>query len=430
MTGLAGIRGNVIVTVFILMVFQALGYFDKQLFALLSAPIGSALKLSDVQLGLLQGLAFSVPYSLATLGLGWAADRYSPRALLFACVMVWSLSAMATGLVSSFIGLMFVRIALGLGEAGLHPAAYKIITRTAPPEKMATALSFYTSGGLLGSAAAMAGGGVIIASLMHHDGVTVPILGHLESWQAAFIILSMPGLLFAFMAFFLPRLPSERQEADRVTEAAPIGLFEFLRQRWFLVLCQFGTFSFLGMALFAALSWVPVYLTRAFEMPFGTIGMIIGISTAVSAICGTLWGFLSDWIRRRGNIADVYRLFMWFAVVGVPCQVLAFLVQSPAAFVSLYIPGVALFGAFSALAAVIPSFTPPHLIGRMYGIQTFVLGSLGAGLAPLIVAFLTERVFGDPLAVGKSIAITIAFCGAGVVVLLAAGRKALLRAAF
>ncbi len=408
----------------ILMLFQALSYFDKQLFGLLSAPLSSGLGLSDLHLGLLQGLAFSLPYSIATLGFGWAADRYSPRILLFACVFLWSLAALSTGLAWSFASVFCARIALGVGEAGLQPCAYKIIARTASSAHMGTAVSFYTSGGIMGSAGALMLGGAIINALTLADGVALPVLGHLAPWQASFVSLGLPGLLTAFAAFFLPRLAASPAPAPDIKVADASGLKAFWMQHRVLLSCHYGIFALLGISLFASMAWTPVHLVRNFNMSFKDIGLIMGAATAAGAIGGTLWGVLSDALRRQGMMTATYLLLFCLSLIGAPCGVAAFLVTSPTLFTILFCLNCA-FGSFSVLAAVVPQFAPTHLIGRLFGIQAFVLGSLGAGLAPLIVAALTENLFGNPASVGKALSLTTAACGTGACTLLALGLKPL-----
>src|SRR5687767_1569127 len=70
-------------TVVILMVFAQISIMDRQMISLLVDPIKADLALSDTQLGLVQGLAFAVMYSIAGLPIGWAIDRYPRRFILY-----------------------------------------------------------------------------------------------------------------------------------------------------------------------------------------------------------------------------------------------------------------------------------------------------------------------------------------------------------
>ena len=80
-------------SVAILLLFSLLSIMDRQIIALLVEPIKQDLGLSDTQLGLLQGLAFALMYSVAGLPIGWAVDRYSRRWIIYLGITIWSLSA-------------------------------------------------------------------------------------------------------------------------------------------------------------------------------------------------------------------------------------------------------------------------------------------------------------------------------------------------
>jgi len=64
---------------------------DRILPYILAESIRTDLGLSDTQIGLITGLAFAVCYTVFSLPLARAADRGSPRLVLLACLLVWSL---------------------------------------------------------------------------------------------------------------------------------------------------------------------------------------------------------------------------------------------------------------------------------------------------------------------------------------------------
>ena len=76
---------------------------DRYLMALMVDPIKQDLGLSDTQMGLLQGLAFAVLYSICAIPVGLLLDRKSRRWVLFGCIVVWSSGAAACGLAGSFL---------------------------------------------------------------------------------------------------------------------------------------------------------------------------------------------------------------------------------------------------------------------------------------------------------------------------------------
>src|SRR3546814_10595464 len=73
--------------------------------------------------------------------LGGLVDRYSPRAVIFWGITVWSLAAMSCGLARSFGELFIARMIVGVGEACLMPAAFAIIGGIVQPRRMAISIS-------------------------------------------------------------------------------------------------------------------------------------------------------------------------------------------------------------------------------------------------------------------------------------------------
>ena len=54
----------------------AVAFLDRVIMSLMVDPIRASLHVSDAQVGLLQGFAFSLVYSLLGIPLGLAADRF------------------------------------------------------------------------------------------------------------------------------------------------------------------------------------------------------------------------------------------------------------------------------------------------------------------------------------------------------------------
>jgi predicted MFS family arabinose efflux permease len=62
--------------VVLLVLSYALGVVDRIVIGLLVNPIKEDLKLSDTEIGIIQGLAFALFYSLFTLPVGYLVDRW------------------------------------------------------------------------------------------------------------------------------------------------------------------------------------------------------------------------------------------------------------------------------------------------------------------------------------------------------------------
>jgi MFS family permease len=68
--------------------------------------------------------------------------------------------------------------------------------------------------------------------------------------------------------------------------------------------------------------------------------------------------------------------------------------------------------------------TPNSIRAQVSAIFQLVINLLGLGIGPTLVAFLTDKVFAEDLAVGKSLAIVVAICGLLAAILVALGLHA------
>ena len=100
---------------------------DRGALAILVEPIKTDLGLSDTQLGLLTGFAFSLTYALFGIPLARLADTRSRVKLLSLCLAVWSIATAIAGLAQNFIQLALTRVVVGIGEAGGSPASVSLM---------------------------------------------------------------------------------------------------------------------------------------------------------------------------------------------------------------------------------------------------------------------------------------------------------------
>src|SRR5205085_2919092 len=101
----------------LLVAANTLSLLDRQLPFILVEDIRADLKLTDTQIGLLGGLAFSLTYALLGLPLARVADRWSRKWVMVACVGVWSIMTAAGGLARNFGQLAVSRTGVAVAEA-------------------------------------------------------------------------------------------------------------------------------------------------------------------------------------------------------------------------------------------------------------------------------------------------------------------------
>jgi len=116
----------------VLMLCYALSFVDRQILGLLVPFIKADLRVNDTMVGLLQGLSFALFYAAMGLPLGRVADSTNRRNLISICIAFWSFFTAGCSLARSYTTLFLARTGVGIGEAGLNPASFSILSDLFP----------------------------------------------------------------------------------------------------------------------------------------------------------------------------------------------------------------------------------------------------------------------------------------------------------
>ena len=117
------------------------GFIDRIIMQVLVEPVKAEFKLSDVQIGLVTGLAFAVLNVVLGLYIARIAERRRRMTLISVGAVLWSIATAACGLVNNFMQLVLARISVGVGEAVGLPSSSSVISDYYPKEKRTTAMS-------------------------------------------------------------------------------------------------------------------------------------------------------------------------------------------------------------------------------------------------------------------------------------------------
>ena len=181
-------------------------FIDRSILTILGPYIQKDLGLSDGQLGLLSGTVFALFYGLFGLALGRLADSWVRTWTIALGLSIWSGMTALSGFATSFGALAAARVGVGVGEASASPAAYSLLADWFPKEKRATALSIYSSGIFIGAGLSFMISGVVVDGWNKAFAAGGAPLG-LAGWQAAFLIVGVPGLILAAIVLTLREPP-------------------------------------------------------------------------------------------------------------------------------------------------------------------------------------------------------------------------------
>jgi MFS family permease len=411
----------------VLLLAYTLSFVDRQILGLLVQPIKRDLGLSDAAFSIVHGFAFAVFYTFIGVLLGRVADRRNRRNLIVLGIVVWILATAAGGYVTSFFTLFLARVFVGVGEASLSPAAYSMLADYFPPHKRARAMSVYTAGVYIGSAAAFIVGGMVIAATSQASEVVLPLLGSFRPWQAAFIFVALPGL--AVIALMLTVREPARRERQSTAPTPDLSHITGNRRVYASLFLANGV---IAMITFGITAWLPATFIRQWGWTPGQIGPAYGVIILTCGIGGMLLsGYLADRLALRGRSDAALTISLAGTLVLIVTSLLFAFAPSPEIALTAIALTTFFLGMPVALApSILQAVTPNRLRGQVTSIYLLLVNLIGLGLGPFLVAVGTDYVLGDEHRVGLSlgmVCVLAAVIGSICLVVAAAPYRALLR---
>ena len=390
----------------VLLLLNVSSFIDRQVMALLVTPIKADLGLTDTQMGFLLGPAFAGTFAFSAFIVGRLVDRTNRVAIIAWGVAAWSVMCTASGVANTYGQLFAARFGVGIGEASLSPSASSLIADYFPPEKLATAMSVFTSGVFIGSGLAYFIGGTVIEAVSGLEPWRLPVFGEIRPWQKVFIVVGLPGFLLALLALTIREPRRERTaDAPRFTPFTTAQVIAWFRRYW----VAYSTFG-LAAALYASVNfgtafWFPAFFERSHEWSPGKVGLLMGGATAIFGVVGVLaGGRLADFLKARGRRDGNLLVMVISAVISAIVALPLFTTSSePILLGALIITNIVAAAPFGAAAAAMQEMSPGAMRGQAAALLVFLLNFVGLGVGPPAVAMVTDSVFGDPEKVGLSL---------------------------
>ena len=393
---------------FCLVLAYIFSFIDRQILALLVTPIKASLDLSDFEIGLVQGPAFSVFFCLAAIPVGWLIDRYERRMIVIGGLLMWSMATAMCGLVGGFASLFMARMFVGIGEAVLSPAAYSMIPDAFPPDRIVRANAIYSLGSIIGTATAFLFGGSVITLVGGLDDLPFGF----EPWRLTFMAAGSLGL-FAIVALLAAREPPRRVVRGAGAPSLREGLgYIWGRRADYLPL--YLTSAFLSMTAYAGLLWYPTHLFRIFAVAPADAGFIIGTIMLTVAPLGTVVTALAtEHLARRGHIDAPVRVLVALSLLIIPGTLCSLVSDMRLSLVLFSIMAFCQGGFAANVITAIQFITPSRVRGLNGSIYVLVLTLGSVGLGASLVGGISDGLFHDR-ANGLSLAMAIVACGAGI----------------
>jgi len=362
-------------------------YVDRMVVVSLFPFLKAEWGLTDAQCGALVSavywaiIIFSFPISILI-------DRWSRRKSIGIMAVLWSLATAACALTKNFGQLFMGRTAIGLGEAGYAPGGTAMISALYPEKKRALMVGIWNASIPIGMAAGIVTGGLIAT----HWG-----------WRHAFGIVALPGLLIAFLFFFIRdyKTVGLEQTVDRVPNDKAVDpgkkrmtlrdIVRIFTRTPSLLLTYLG---FAGM-MFLSISlstFLPTYFQRAQGIPFPKATLLTSGIMLTSIIGSPLGGWIADgWMKKvlqaRLLVAAIAALLTAALFLGG----IHFSSSGALQYGLFLLGGVASIAWASSAIAVTQDVVHPGLRAMSYALCVITQNLLGSSLGPIVTGALSDR---------------------------------------
>lgn len=385
--GSSGYRNYVL---FSLTFLYTLNFIDRILIGVVAQPIIEEFKLQDWQFGLLSGFGFALMYTVVGIPIARIAEYMNRVHIIAVSVIIWSLMTALCGIAGNFAWLLAFRVGVGIGEAGLSPAANSIIADYFPPRSRARAIAIYTLGITLGGVLANAFGGPITEWF---------------SWREAFLVLGIPGIVLGFVFLFtVVEPPRGYADPPDTVPAEKTGLAETLKElsakrTFWLNMIASALVAFVGYGLS---NFQVAFFQRVHEMSIADVALQIAVPLGLSASLGAFAaGYLTEKMSAK-HPSVVAWLPGVLLIACVPLYWIGFTTDSVPFALGVLLVGSAMhYSYLGAQYTICQGVASPRSRATAVAVFLFVVNLIGYGCGPLFLGILSDVLMTSQLAASQ-----------------------------
>jgi MFS family permease len=247
--------------------------------AMLAPQLVAALGLTPGQLGLLTS-AFFFAFALVQLPVGMALDRWGPRRVQPALLLVAATGALAFAGGHTFVQLMWARAIIGLGLGGCFMSAVKAISTWIAPARLPSVHGYLIAVGGLGAASAT---------------LPVRLALHYTDWRGLFIGLGLAAAAIALLIRLLSPAPPPAPGAP-LTRQAVLDVYRHPAFRETAALVLVPHTVFFGMQGL----WIGRWLNDVARFADAAVAYLLYLGMAAIIFGAIFVGMVTEWAGRRG----------------------------------------------------------------------------------------------------------------------------------
>ena len=384
----------------LLFMAAVLNYIDRQTLSALAPTIQKDLGMSDSDYANIVNI-FLIAYTIAYIISGRIVDKVGTRAGTLLFVVWWSVSNMLTAAARGVASLGTYRFMLGLGEAGVWPAASKAVSEWFPAKQRAFAIGLYTMGATIGATVAPY---IVIPLATYSYAQNFPAiaswLGQGTGWRLAFILTGLVGLFWIIPWLLIYRTPQKsklitQEELAFIEDKDTNEVAKTIEDKswsWKQVLTYKGTWLLLLARLitdpvwYFFQFWFPKYLASERHLSQNDL-KITWVIYAAAGVGSLLGGWYSGRLIKQGKLPVSSRMYVMF---GCACVMpLAPIISRVANIdISMAISAAVVLVSLAWLiniSSIIVDIVPSHSLGTVFSIVA-AGSTLGGIIMNMIVA--------------------------------------------
>lgn len=359
----------------LLFVIYMLDYIDRMVVTGMIDFIKNDYGITDAQAAWLVSIVtlfitvFSIPAAIII-------DRWSRRKMVAIMTAFWSLATLACMFTKTYTQLLVARAFIGIGEAGYAPAGTALLSAAYPENKRAKVMGLWNVSIPVGMGLGMVIGGLVAK----HWG-----------WHHAFGLVSIPGMLLAVGAWFLPDYKTIKKEGEtNYSKAFFQDVLKLLKTP--SALCVYFAFAANVSITTAVITWLPTYFERIGVAEAGQGGAYATPIFALVIFGAPLGGFISDYWHKRqirgrllfpaiSSLAAAVVLFAAFMLYETKLQIPIFIIYG--VLVTMFI---------APAVAVTQDVVHPGLRALSYSLCVIIQHTAGDVWSPPLIGMISDNI--------------------------------------
>lgn len=194
-------------SVFFLVILMVLLNADQMVMSPTIGMIEDEFGVTDAHIGFV-GAVFTVVGALISLIWGYLSDKYNRKNLLIYSILVGEIPCLMTAFSTSFGQLFFWRVLTGIGVGASFPIVYSLIGDMFDEVSRGKIVAILASAMSIGGIFGMIVGGFV---------------GPAFGWRIPFILVSLPNIVLALIAFFVLKEPKRGAFEKGIGELVQAG---------------------------------------------------------------------------------------------------------------------------------------------------------------------------------------------------------------